>query len=152
MSRKGYYSEYKIMQMLKKEYPNCDIMRNPIADFMIIDKGRIIKIIEVKSMHYDTKFYPTIREKRQLKKIKEFSIKHNIDSEIWLDRIVNGSGKEIEITPIHKATKINYQPHDGKKFYCPKCKIGVLYIIEDEISERGNHEIRCNNCDWIEPI
>jgi len=102
MSRKGYYSEYKIMQMLKKEYPECDIMRNPIADFMIIDKGRIIKIIEIKSIH-QKKYYPKPRERIQIQRIKEFSIKHNVDSEIWLDRIVKGTGKEIEIIHIHKV-------------------------------------------------
>lgn len=92
MTRKGYYSEYKINQILKKKYPDCDIMRNPIADFMIIQKGKIIKIIEVKSIH-QKKFYPTPREKRQIKKIIKFSIKHDISSEIWIDRI----GKGIEI-------------------------------------------------------
>jgi len=94
--RKGYYSEYKINQMLKKKYPDCDIMRNPIADFMIIQKGKIIKIIEVKSIHQN-KFYPTPREKRQFKKIKDFSIKHNIDSFILLHKISNPNIKKIWI-------------------------------------------------------
>lgn len=100
MTRKGYYSEYKINQILKTKYPDCDIMRNPIADFMIVKKGKIIKIIEIKSIHQKKKkYYPTPREIKQIKRIKEFSIKHNIDSEIWLDRI----GKGIEITHIHKV-------------------------------------------------
>ena len=93
MTRKGYYSEDKVRKILRKNYPDCDILRNQIADFMIIDKGRIIKIIEIKSIH-QKKYYPKPRERIQLARIKEFSIKHNIDSEIWLDRI----GKGIEIT------------------------------------------------------
>lgn len=100
MTRKGYYSEYKINQILKTKYPDCDIMRNPIADFMIIKNSKIIKIIEIKSIHRN-KYYPTPREKRQLKKIKEFSIKHNIDSEIWIDKINKG----IEIISIYKKVK-----------------------------------------------
>ena len=100
MARKGYYSEYKIMHILKTKYPDCDIIRNPLADFMIISKAKIIKIIEVKSIHNGNKFYPKPREKRQIKRIKDFSAKHNIDSEIWLDKI--GRDSEIEIINIYK--------------------------------------------------
>lgn len=100
MSRKGYYSEYKINQLLKKEYPECDIIRNPIADFMVIKNGLIIKIIEIKSIHDRKKFYPTPREKEQIRRIKEFSSKHNIDSFILVDRI--NKRMELEKIWIHK--------------------------------------------------
>lgn len=92
MTRRGYYSEDKIKKMLKKQYPDSDIIRNQIADFMVIQNGKIIKIVEVKSIHQN-KYYPTPREKRQILRIIEFSIKHNIGSEIWIDKI----GKGIEI-------------------------------------------------------
>lgn len=104
MSRKGYYSEYKINQMLKKEYPDCDIIRNPIADFMVIKKGLIIAIIEIKSIHRK-KFYPTAREKEQIIRIHNFTFKHDIDAFILVDRI----GKKVKLEKIwvHKKNNKN---------------------------------------------
>lgn len=100
MSRKGYYAEYKVNQMLKKEFPDCDILRNPICDFMIIRDGKIIKLIEIKSTHEGRKFYPTPREKEQIERIKQFSIKHNIDSYILHHRI-NGKTEKIWINKVY---------------------------------------------------
>jgi len=39
------------------------------------------------------------RIERQIKRIKDFSLKHNVHSEIWLDRI----GKGIEIINLGKG-------------------------------------------------
>lgn len=93
--RKGYFGEYRINQKLKKDYPTCDILRNPICDFMIVSAGRIIALIEVKTIHGKRKLRLRPREKKQAKKMLEFADRCCCPRYILIYRI-NGNKNIIE--------------------------------------------------------
>jgi len=59
---------------------------------------------------------------------------------------------DIVIVGKEKIQKKAIEVVTNTKFFCPKCKTGELYVKEDEIKERGCHEIRCSNCDFVESI
>jgi penicillin-binding protein-related factor A (putative recombinase) len=100
--RKGYNPEYRINKQLLKQYPDCDIIRNPICDFMVINKGQIIQLVEVKSIHGKRKFYPKEREKRQLKRMHDFSVRHSCPTLLIIYRIEGNKYKLEKTNDIQK--------------------------------------------------
>jgi len=86
--RKGYLGEYKAKKELIKEYGKENVLKVAIGgavDFLILKPGKnkIEKIVEVKECH-KKKYYPTQREKEQLKRLKRIGKKHSIKTELWI--------------------------------------------------------------------
>lgn len=52
-------------------------------DFIVVDRGQLILVVEVKECH-SSKYYPSLKEQDQLKRIVEFC-KHNCClCEVWI--------------------------------------------------------------------
>jgi len=85
MTRKGYVGEYRIKNLLAQQYPEADIVKVAIsqqgADFIVIEKGRLVKVVEVKETTAK-KYYPHPKEKEQIERIKEFARRHGIPAEL----------------------------------------------------------------------
>lgn len=81
--RRGYSAEYSVKQKLVKEFGKLNVIKMPfwnfIGDFLVVQKGRIVKIVEVKTSK--SKWYPTRREKEQFNSIKKFCDEHSIRGE-----------------------------------------------------------------------
>jgi hypothetical protein len=86
MVRKGYNFEYWTKRRLEIEYGKGNVMKIPFwswaGDFFVLDKNKILKIVECKSSH--SKYYPSKKEKEQLKNEIAWCKSHNINWELWL--------------------------------------------------------------------
>lgn len=100
--RKGYGDEYRTKQMLIEQYGKNNIVKVAIgsfgADFLILNEGRLIKVVEVKGTRKNV-WHPSPREKEQLWRIYHFSKTHNCDAEIWI-WTKNGNKKELRIVNV----------------------------------------------------
>lgn len=87
MTKKGYFSELKAKKELQKTYGKYNVIKVAIGqfggDFLIVSKGELIKIIEVKETH-KKKYYFNPREKIQIKRIKEFAKEQGVRAELWV--------------------------------------------------------------------
>ena len=86
MMRLGYFSERKAKKELISLYGKENTIKIAIGgafDFLVINKNKIVKIIEVKETH-DSNYYPSSRDKKQIRRIKFFSKNHGIDLELWV--------------------------------------------------------------------
>jgi peptide subunit release factor 1 (eRF1) len=86
--RKGYRAEYKTKQELIEKYGKENVLKVAIGgavDFLVLKPGKnkIEKIVEVKECH-KKKYYPTEREKDQLKRLKKLGKEHSIPCELWI--------------------------------------------------------------------
>ena len=94
--RKGYSDEYRTKQMLVKEYGKDNVVKVAIgsfgADFLILKKGKLLKVVEVKGTRKSV-WHPSQREKEQLQRILHFSQIHKCEAEVWI--WVKEKGKKI---------------------------------------------------------
>ena len=85
--RKGYSDEYRTKQLLVQQYRENNVVKVAIgsfgADFLILNKGRVVKVVEVKGTRKRA-WYPSPREKEQLQRILRFSQMHNCKAELWI--------------------------------------------------------------------
>jgi len=96
MARGGYNGEYKTKQELISEFGKENVVKVAIGgamDYLILKKGRVIKVIEVKETT-KKKYYPSPRDKKQFKRIIEFSKDHRTKAELWIYEN-SGKGKKI---------------------------------------------------------
>jgi len=94
--RKGYGDEYRTKQMLVKEYGKDNVVKVAIgsfgADFLILNKGKLVKVVEVKGTRKNA-WHPLPREKEQLRRILHFSQIHECEAEMWI--WVKEKGKKV---------------------------------------------------------
>lgn len=92
--RKGYSSEYKAKQELIQQYGEGNVIKVAIGqfggDFIIIDKNRIMKIIEIKSSHNKYLNIQQILADEQIERIRIFCKEKDIPFEVWLYRVQAG--------------------------------------------------------------
>jgi len=85
--RKGYRAEYLAKKELIEKYGKDNVIKVAIgqfgADFLVFNNGNLTKIVEVKQTHKN-KFYPSKRERDQLRRIKEFAKKQGCEFEVWV--------------------------------------------------------------------
>jgi len=102
--RRGYGDEYRTKQVLAEQYGKDNVVKVAIgsfgADFLILQKGRLVKVVEVKGTKKD-KWHPSQREKEQLWRIHNFSQIHECDAEIWI-WTKNGNKKELRIVSMEE--------------------------------------------------
>jgi len=96
--RKGYKAEYSTKNELVKEYGKQNVVKIAIgqfgADFLVFKSGTLLKIVEVKETK-KKKYYPSQREKEQLRRILEFADEQGCDVELWIYKH-SGKGKKRE--------------------------------------------------------
>jgi len=96
--RKGYEGEYRAKKELMEEFNRNEVIKVAIgsfgADYLVASCGEILKIIEVKTIHNKKKWYPSKREKEQIKRIIEFAKQHKINAYLWIYKCY-GKGKSI---------------------------------------------------------
>lgn len=99
MYRKGYAGEYKIKNELIKSYGKINVIKIAISqegsDFLVLRKGRLVKVVEVKETVKD-KYYPSQKEKKQFERIKEFAEEHRVPAELYIV-YRKGRGKKTKI-------------------------------------------------------
>jgi len=102
--RRGYSDEYRTKQMLVKEYGKDNVIKVAIgsfgADFLILNKGKLVKVVEVKGTRKGV-WYPSQREKEQLQRIHHFSQIHNCKAELWI-WILNGGKKQLCVKDVRE--------------------------------------------------
>lgn len=94
--RLGYSSEYRCKKENEEIYGEGNVIKVAIggsSDFMIINFGKMIKIIEVKETTKN-KYYPKPREKEQFNKLIELGKQHSVHVELWV-YFKKGSGKPL---------------------------------------------------------
>jgi hypothetical protein len=88
MTRKGYTSELMTKKELQKEFGEQNIIKMAIsqqgADFLVISKGELIRLIEVKEVHNKKKYYPSEDEKDQFDRIIDFAKSQQATAELWI--------------------------------------------------------------------
>lgn len=97
--RAGYQGEYRVKQKLIEEYGEENVIKTAIGggqDYIVVNKGRLVKVVEVKEKSGDGKFYPNRREKKQFERIRKFAAEHGIIPELWIVHR-RGRGKPVEI-------------------------------------------------------
>jgi len=85
--RRGYSDEYRTKQLLVQQYGKDNVIKVAIgsfgADFLVLNKGRVVKVVEVKGTRKKA-WHPSPREKEQLQRILRFSQTHNCKAELWI--------------------------------------------------------------------
>jgi len=102
--RRGYGDEYRTKQILVQRYGEENIIKVAIgsfgADFLILKEGRIEKVVEVKGTGKKV-WYPSQREKEQLRRILDFAQNHKCNAEVWL-WVLNGGKKELQVRDVRE--------------------------------------------------
>jgi len=102
--RKGYGDEYRTKQMLAEQYGENNVVKVAIgsfgADFLVLEKGILKKVIEVKGTRKKT-WRPLPREKEQLRRILHFSQIHKCGAEVWI-WTKNRGKKELSIKDVRE--------------------------------------------------
>ena len=102
--RRGYSDEYRTKQMLLEQYGKDNVIKVAIgsfgADFLILNKGKLVKVVEVKGTRKNA-WHPLPREKEQLQRIHYFSQIHECGAEVWI-WTKNGGKKELRIESVEK--------------------------------------------------
>ena len=70
------------------------------ADFLVLEKGRVVKVVEVKGTRKKA-WYPSPREKEQLRRILRFSQTHNCKAELWIWAL-NGGRKRLRVEDVEE--------------------------------------------------
>ena len=87
MTRQGYDGELRAKKELQYRYGKHTVIKIAIAqtgaDFMVIEHGKLILLVEVKETIKD-KYYPDKIQKRQLQRIKEFAEVNNCTAQLWI--------------------------------------------------------------------
>ncbi len=100
--RRGYGDEYRTKQILVEQYGKDNVIKVAIgsfgADFLILNKGKLVKVVEVKGTRKSA-WYPSPREKEQLRRIHHFSQIHGCDVEIWI-WTKNRGKKELRVVDV----------------------------------------------------
>jgi len=100
--RRGYSDEYRTKQLLVQQYGGENVVKVAIgsfgADFLVLEKGRVVKVVEVKGTRKKV-WYPSPREKEQLQRILRFSQTHNCKAELWIWTL-SGGRKELEVADV----------------------------------------------------
>jgi len=100
--RKGYSDEYRTKQMLVEQYGKDNVIKVAIgsfgADFLILNKGKLVKVVEVKGTRKKV-WYPLPREKEQLWRIFHFSQIHECEAEVWI-WTKNRGKKELRVVDV----------------------------------------------------
>ncbi|UYL64935.1 MAG: hypothetical protein EJNHJLOP_00046 [Methanophagales virus PBV082] len=100
--RKGYGDEYRTKQLLIQQYGKDNVIKVAIgsfgADFLILNKGKLVKVVEVKGTRKNA-WYPSPREKEQLQRIHHFSQTHNCKAELWIWTKEKGK-KELRVVDV----------------------------------------------------
>jgi len=84
--RKGYYAEKIIKDGLIKKYGYNNVIKVAIGgaeDFLILKKGRVIGVVEVKETK-NKKYYPKPKEKKQFERIKKFAREHKCFATLFI--------------------------------------------------------------------
>jgi len=102
--RKGYGDEYRTKQMLVEQYGKDNVIKVAIgsfgADFFILNKGKLVKVVEVKGTRKKV-WNPLPREKEQLRRIFHFSQNHECGAEVWI-WTKNRGKKELSIKDVRE--------------------------------------------------
>ena len=102
--RKGYGDEYRTKQLLVQQYGKDNVIKVAIgsfgADFLVLEKGRVVKVVEVKGTRKRA-WYPSPREKEQLRRILCFSQTHNCKAELWIWTL-DGGRKVLRVKDVNK--------------------------------------------------
>jgi hypothetical protein len=96
MVRRGYKSELRAKKELVEKYSSPNVVKIAIGgaqDFLVLDYGKVVKVVEVKEIHHKT-YYPSKREQEQFERIEYFAKIHQIPAELWIYRFA-GKGKAI---------------------------------------------------------
>ena len=100
--RRGYSDEYRTKQLLVQQYGKDNVVKVAIgsfgADFLVLEKGRVVKVVEVKGTRKKA-WYPSPREKEQLQRILHFSQTHNCKAELWIWTL-SGGRKELRVADV----------------------------------------------------
>jgi len=100
--RKGYGDEYRTKQLLVQQYGKDNVIKVAIgsfgADFLVLEKGRVVKVVEVKGTRKKA-WYPSPREKEQLQRILRFSQTHNCKAELWIWTL-DGGKKRLRVEDV----------------------------------------------------
>jgi len=102
--RRGYSDEYRTKQLLIQQYGKDNVVKVAIgsfgADFLVLEKGRVVKVVEVKGTRKKA-WHPSPREKEQLQRILHFSQTHNCKAElrIWT---LNGGRKRLRVEDVEE--------------------------------------------------
>jgi hypothetical protein len=113
MTRKGYFAEYKCKQKNEKIFGKGNVIKIAIggsSDYIIICKGELVKIIEVKETTKKN-YYPRPNEKRQFNELIKLGKQHKVPVELWI-YFRKGKGK-----PTINHIKYLYSPGDSRKNY-----------------------------------
>ena len=113
MSRKGYQAEYHCKKENESKYGvgNCiKVAIGGSSDYIILDKGELIKFIEVKQT-VKKGYYPNKREKNQISRIIDLGKQHNADVELWVYFIKKHRRK---LSIIHKRILFSRSVEDIK--------------------------------------
>ncbi len=105
--RKGYGDEYRTKQLLVQQYGKDNVVKVAIgsfgADFLVLEKGRVVKVVEVKGTRKKA-WYPSPREKEQLRRILRFSQMHGCKAELWIWAL-GGGKKELRVEDVEEFCK-----------------------------------------------
>ena len=90
--------------MLVERYGKDNVIKVAIgsfgADFLILQKGRLVKIVEVKGTRKNA-WHPSQREREQLWRIRNFSQIHECEAEVWI-WTKNGNKKELRVVSVEE--------------------------------------------------
>ena len=93
--------------MLVQQYGKDNVVKVAIgsfgADFLVLEKGRVVKVVEVKGTRKRA-WYPSPREKEQLQRILRFSQTHNCKAELWIWAL-NGGRKGLRVEDVEEFCK-----------------------------------------------
>lgn len=88
MARRGYKSELICKKELQKEFGKENVIKIAIsqqgADFLVLSKGELIRLIEAKEIHNKKKYYPSQDEKEQFERITNFAKSQQTRAELWI--------------------------------------------------------------------
>jgi len=105
--RRGYSDEYRTKQLLVQQYGKDNVIKVAIgsfgADFLVLEKGRVVKVVEVKGTRKKA-WYPSPREKEQLQRILRFSQTHNCKAELWIWAL-SGGRKRLRVEDVGEFCK-----------------------------------------------
>jgi len=100
--RRGYCDEYRTKQILVEQYGKDNVIKVAIgsfgADFLILNKGKLVKVVEVKGTRKKI-WHPLPREKEQLRRIFHFSQIHECEAEVWI-WTKNRGKKELRVVDV----------------------------------------------------
>ena len=100
--RRGYGDEYRTKQILVEQYGKDNVIKVAIgsfgADFLILNKGKLVKVVEVKGTRKSV-WHPSQREREQLRRIYHFSQIHECEAEVWI-WTKNRGKKELSIKDV----------------------------------------------------